>query len=118
MDLELQEEVNFSEEERNLEGGEGEEQELNEDVSSRSIEIEEEHELKEKIKGEIEAVNEANVYLMEEFEGKSLRKRFQIINKNWFCSAINIKHVKHVLTLLAFYKFLFLFVTRKLSFDK
>ena len=61
-----------------------------------------------------ELIIEANEQIIKEFEDKRLRDRFQLIEENWFSSTLSLEYLKHVLTLLVFYKFMFLFVTRYL----
>ena len=55
---------------------------------------------------------EANVYLKNKFKDQSLRQRFEMTKEHWFSSTLDFGHFKHVLTLMVFYKFLFLFGTR------
>ena len=64
-----------------------------------------------KVKKREETV-EANVYLKNKFKDQSLRQRFELTKEHWFSSTLDLGHFKHVLTLMVFYKFLFLFGTR------
>ena len=62
---------------------------------------------------EEEGIVEANDYIKEMLTFLSFTERFQLIKDEWLGSALNLYNVKDVLTLMAFYKFLFLFVTRE-----
>ena len=66
----------------------------------------------EKVKKRKEEFVEANEFVRKEFKGKSLNQRFKLTKENWFRVTLDLKHFKHILSLLVFYKLLFLFLTR------
>ena len=61
------------------------------------------------IEEDINIITEANEYLKEKFEDKTLIDSFKLIKEEWFSSSLDIKHD---LKLFVFYKSLFLFFTR------
>ena len=116
MDIELQKSSSRGEE-GNREGDEEVNVELCEDIE-REVEEDENSEREGSEKKEDQAGDsetkavEASAYILQQFNGKTLKKRFQLIKGEWSYPAINANHVKTILASFIFYKFLFLFVTR------